>query len=238
MQKRLTNYYKKSEDGSFAGMTVAVFKPKDWTSFDVVNKLRGVTRVKKVGHAGTLDPFAEGVLVLGFGAHTKLLNENRDKVKEYKVEIRFGAETDTQDSTGQVVKSSQVDSPPTLEELQAVCREFTGTINQIPPMYSAKKVKGKRLYKLAREGKVIERDPVQVTIHSCEIVSYEWPSAVCSIVCGPGTYIRTLAADMGRSLGCGAYANTLLRTRVGDFTIDDCFEIEEFAEEWKSITVS
>lgn len=231
----LTNYCETSEDGSVVGMTVPIRKPVDWTSFDVVNKCRYATGFKKVGHAGTLDPFAEGVLVLGFGKHTKKLDEYKHKDKIYRVDIELGKETDTQDSTGQVTKSTEVVSPPSTDDIRAVLPAFKGDITQIPPMYSAKKVKGKRLYTLARGGKIIERDPIRVSIEAIEILNYEWPILTCRIKCSTGTYIRTLAADIGSALGCGAHAKTLIREQVGEFNLDECFTIEGFIEAWKSI---
>ncbi|MCF7832072.1 MAG: tRNA pseudouridine(55) synthase TruB [Candidatus Marinimicrobia bacterium] len=219
-------------------MTVPLHKAIDWTSFDVVNKCRYATGFKKVGHAGTLDPFAEGVLILGFGKHTKLLDTHKDKDKVYRVDIELGKETDTQDREGQIVKSNDVDSPPTLDDIQTVLPEFTGEITQIPPMYSAKKVKGKRLYTLARAGKIIERDPIHVRINAIDILKYEWPKLTCRVSCSTGTYIRTLAADIGSALGCGAYAHALVREQVGEVTLDECYTIETFIEAWKSIAHS
>jgi len=235
MLKPLIHYCEVSEGGTVLGMTVPLHKAIDWTSFDVVNKCRYATGFKKVGHAGTLDPFAEGVLILGFGKHTKLLDTHKDKDKVYRVDIELGKETDTQDREGHVVKSFEVDSPPTLDEIQAVLPQFTGEITQIPPMYSAKKVKGKRLYTLAREGKIIERDPIHVRINALDILEYNWPRLTCRVNCSTGTYIRTLAADIGSALGCGAYAHALVREQVGDVTLDECYTIEVFIEAWKSI---
>lgn len=231
----LTNYCEISEDGSISGMTVPVYKPIDWTSFDVVNKCRYATGFKKVGHAGTLDPFAEGVLILGFGKHTKKLDEHKHKDKVYRVDIKLGEETDTQDVTGQVLKSTKEVSPPALDDIRTVLTGFTGDIAQIPPMYSAKKVKGKRLYSLARSGKIIEREPVNVHIASIDILDYDWPHLNCRVKCSTGTYIRTLAADIGTALGCGAFAKALLRERVGEFGLDECYTIEGLIESWRSI---
>mgnify|MGYP000044147999 CR=1 FL=1 len=219
-------------------MTLAVHKPVDWTSFDVVNKLRNVTRMKKVGHAGTLDPFAEGVLILGFGKHTKMLDQHKMKVKVYRVDIELGKETDTQDREGQVVKSYELDSPPSLEDIHTVLEKFKGEITQIPPMFSAKKVKGKRLYKMAREGKIIERDPISVKIDDIEILDYSLPILSLRVKCSTGTYIRTLAADIGSELGCGAYALNLVRERIGEFSLDDAYSIEAFIEAWISLKSS
>jgi len=233
--KSLIHYCEISDDGIVLGMTVPLHKAIDWTSFDVVNKCRYATGFKKVGHAGTLDPFAEGVLILGFGKHTKLLDTHKDKDKVYRVDIELGKETDTQDREGKILKSSEVDSPPTLDDIQAALPQFLGEITQIPPMYSAKKVKGKRLYALAREGKIIERDPIHVRINAIDVLEYHWPRLTCRVNCSTGTYIRTLAADIGSALGCGAYAHALVREQVGDVTLDECYTIEAFIEAWKSI---
>jgi len=232
MLRPLTHYCEISEDGRLIGMTVPINKPVDWTSFDVVNKLRYVTRIKKVGHAGTLDPFAEGVLILGFGQHTKKLDENKNKDKVYRVDIELGKETDTLDATGQLLKSSKVVSPPDLEDIQRVLPEFTGDITQIPPMFSAKKVKGKKLYELARSGKIIERDPVRIRIHAIDLLEYAWPILSCRVKCSTGTYIRSLAADIGTALGCGAFAKTLVREAIGELSLAECYTIEGFIEAW------
>lgn len=236
--KPLIHYYETSEDGTIVGMILPVNKPVDWTSFDVVNKLRYATGFKKVGHAGTLDPFAEGILILGFGKHTKMLDQYKGKNKVYRVDIELGKETDTLDREGQVVKSSELISPPSLDDIQAVLEKFKGDITQIPPMFSAKKVKGKRLYKLAREGKIIERDPINIRIESLDILEYSCPVLSLRVECSTGTYIRTLAADIGKELGCGAYALNLIRERVGEFTLDEAYSIEAFIEAWKSLISS
>lgn len=234
--KELIHYCKNFEDGRVKGMTIPIHKPIDWTSFDVVKKCRNATGFKKVGHAGTLDPFAEGVLILGFGKDTKLLDNYKNKDKLYRVDIKLGEQTDTLDRSGSVVKSFTVDTPPALEDIQEVLPQFTGNISQIPPMYSAKKIKGKTLYTLARRGKIIERDPVRVRIDAIDILAYSWPVLTCRVHCSTGTYIRTLADDIGRVLGCGAYANALIRERIGETGLEDCFTIDEFIGKWKSIT--
>lgn len=238
MLKPLIHYYETSEDGTIIGMTLPVNKPVDWTSFDVVNKLRYATGFKKVGHAGTLDPFAEGVLVLGFGKHTKTLDQYKGKNKVYQVDIELGKETNTQDREGQILKSTELISPPSLDDIQIVLEKFKGEITQIPPMFSAKKVKGKRLYKMAREGKIIERDPINVRIESLDILDYSCPILSLRVECSTGTYIRTLAADIGAELGCGAYALNLVRKRVGEFSLDEAYSIEAFIEAWISLKIS
>jgi tRNA pseudouridine55 synthase len=238
MLKPLIHYCETSEDGTIIGMTLPVKKPVDWTSFDVVNKLRYVTGFKKVGHAGTLDPFAEGILILGFGRHTKMLDQHKGKNKVYRVDIELGKETDTLDREGQVLKSNELISPPSLDDIQTVLEKFKGDITQIPPMFSAKKVKGKRLYKMAREGKIIERDPIKVRVESLDILEYSCPIISLRVECSTGTYIRTIAADIGTELGCGAYALNLVRERVGEFGLDEAYSIEAFIEAWTSLKIS
>lgn len=236
--KELISFCEISDSGKITGITVPLFKPADWTSFDVVNKCRRITGFRKVGHAGTLDPFAEGVLILGFGTHTKRLDRYKMLDKTYRVDIRLGAETDTQDPTGRIIAGKGQGTPPDLQTIKDLLPRFTGTIEQIPPMYSAKKVRGKRLYTLARKGEIIEREAVSVRIESITLLEYAWPLLRCRIRCGSGTYIRTLAADIGKALNCGAYADKLLRERIGDWGLEECLTLDEFTEAWKSIRES
>jgi tRNA pseudouridine55 synthase len=211
------------------GAVLNIDKPAGWTSFDVVKKIRNLTRVKKVGHAGTLDPFATGVLIVCTGPATKKINSLVDTSKEYVGEIHLGIETDTMDPTGRVTAENEISEIPGREKIIAVLEEFTGTITQIPPMYSALKVKGKRLYKYAREGKTVERKPREVTIFEMELLSYEFPFLRIRVVCSKGTYIRVLADDIGRKLGTGGYLRKLRRTRVGDYRIEESLNLAEFA---------
>ncbi|MDX9781052.1 MAG: tRNA pseudouridine(55) synthase TruB [bacterium] len=220
------------------GITVPLYKPAGWTSFDVVNKCRRITGFRKVGHSGTLDPFAEGLLILGFGTHTRRLAPYKDLDKVYRVDIRLGAETDTQDRTGSIIAQSGQGTPPDLRAIEDLLPQFTGIIKQTPPMYSAKKVNGERLYTLARKGTIIEREAVPVRIETITILEYDWPLLRCRIRCGSGTYIRTLAADIGRALGCGAYALELLREQIGLWGLKECLTLDEFTEAWKSIRES
>lgn len=233
--KELISFCEISDSGEITGITVPLYKPADWTSFDVVNKCRRITGFRKVGHAGTLDPFAEGLLILGFGAHTKRLDRYKISDKTYRVDIRLGAETDTQDSTGRIIAEYGQGKPPDLQAIEELLPRFTGSIEQIPPMYSAKKIGGKRLYTLARKGEIIERKAVTVRINSIAILEYAWPVLRCRIRCGSGTYIRTLAADIGKALNCGAYAEKLLREQIGDWGLEECLTLDEFTEAWKSI---
>ncbi len=211
---------------------INIDKPMDWTSFDVVNKIRYTTRIKKVGHAGTLDPFATGVLIVLTGKNTKRQNEFMDMPKTYEAKIRLGDLKDTGDRTGKVVESLPV---PELSEAKilSALESFKGEIQQVPPMYSAKKVDGKTLYKMARKGQTVERQPATVTIYSIEYLSYSDALLRIRVDCGKGTYIRVLAEDIGRKLGTLAYVEELKRTAVGDYRIEDALSIPEFIEKWK-----
>ena len=186
-----------------------------------------------MGHAGTLDPFATGVLVVLTGSNTKRASEFTNLQKEYIAEVKLGNATDTGDRTGTVTATAEI--PPLSEELlTATMQEFTGEIQQIPPMYSAKKVKGKKLYELARKGKTIEREPSTVTIEEIELISFDEHGFTMRVLCGKGTYIRVLAEDIGKHLATAAHLKELCRTAVGEYRIDDAWTIDEFIEKWKS----
>lgn len=212
---------------------ININKPKDWTSFDVVNKIRYTTKIKKVGHAGTLDPFATGVLLVLTGKNTKRQSEFMDFPKTYEAEIRLGQQMDTGDRTGTVIATRAIQ---TLNEadLLPTLKKFTGEIEQIPPMYSAKKVQGQTLYKLARKGKTIERQPSRVMVYGIDLLSMQDDVIHLRINCGKGTYIRVLAEDIAHDLGTVAYVEELQRTAVGEYRIEDALSIPEFIENWKS----
>ena len=205
-----------------------VYKEAGLTSHDVVAKLRGICRQKKIGHTGTLDPEAVGVLPVCLGSGTKLCDMLTDKSKEYEAVLLLGQVTDTQDVTGTVLEEHEV----TADEEQAVeaIRSFVGAYEQIPPMYSALKVNGKRLYELARAGKEVERKGRPVEIHSIEILSVSLPEITFRVACSKGTYIRTLCHDIGQKLGCGGTMKSLKRTRVGIFTIDGAQKLSQLEE--------
>lgn len=204
-----------------------VDKPRGWTSHDVVAKARGVFKTRKVGHSGTLDPDATGVLLLGVGKGTRLLRFLDGERKAYTGEIRFGAETDSLDSTGTVTKTFEMD-PIDLAAAKEAATELTGAIEQVPPMVSAKKVDGKRLHELAREGIEIERKAAPVTVYSFELALTNNPMVLaCSVECSAGTYIRSLAADLGTLLGGGAHLHGLRRTAIGVFTSDMAAPLEQ-----------
>ena len=208
-----------------------IYKEKGFTSHDVVAKLRGILKMKKIGHTGTLDPEAEGVLPVCLGTATRLCDMLTDKIKEYRAVIRFGIATDTEDMTGEIIEELPVTA--TEESLREVLLEFLGEQEQIPPMYSAIKVEGKKLYELAREGKVIERKGRPVVIHDILLHSVELNKdgylyeAELTIVCGKGTYIRSLCRDIGKALGTCACMKSLLRTRSGDSYLKHSFRLSE-----------
>lgn len=204
-------------------------KPKEWTSFDVVNKLRYKLGIKKAGHTGTLDPLATGVLVLCLGKATKIVEFLIKADKEYEAEITLGATSNTDDAEGEVIPHADV-KPIAEKDFEEVLKNFVGSYDQIPPQFSAKKVKGQRAYLAARKGKIIELEPHPVTVHSIGLLSYQWPHARIRIHCESGFYVRSLACDIGQKLDVGGYLSGLLRTRVGSFTIGQACTIEAATE--------
>lgn len=203
---------------------INVYKEAGFTSHDVVAKMRGICGQKKIGHTGTLDPEAEGVLPVCLGSATKLCDMLTDRDKEYVAELLLGVETDTQDMTGRILSEHPV--TVSEEELRRTAASFLGKYEQIPPMYSALKVNGKKLYELARVGKEVERRARPVMIYELEILECRLPAAVFRVVCSKGTYIRTLCADMGAKLGCGGAMRSLKRTRVGEFRLENAFFLD------------
>lgn len=207
-------------------------KPSGMTSFGVVHRLRGILKMKKIGHAGTLDPDATGVLPVCAGKATKIIEFLMEKDKSYHVVMRLGIETDTQDASGEVLARRSVASSD--EEISEAICSFVGDIMQVPPMYSAVRVDGKRLYELARRGVEIERKPRPVTISAIENLTItregEDVRASFDVTCSRGTYIRTLCADIGSRLGCGAHMERLVRTRSGPFSLKDAITLEEVEE--------
>lgn len=211
-------------------------KPAGITSHDVVDRVRRVTGVRRVGHGGTLDPFATGLLVVGVGrSATRRLGEVSGSQKTYEAVGVLGATSDTQDGTGTVIPTPDA-AVPDETRLKDAMRRFAGTILQTPPMYSAKKIGGKKLYELAREGKEVAREPVEVTVHELELLSYAPPRFAFRVRCSSGTYVRTLAHDIGGALGCGAYLAELRRTSVGDLRIEDAIALDGLTpENWTSM---
>ena len=210
-----------------------IYKEKGYTSHDVVARLRGIVGQKKIGHTGTLDPEAEGVLPVCLGRATKVCDMLTDKDKTYETVLLLGTSTDTQDITGRVLSSRSLDDPElpegtvTEEETKSCIRGFIGEYDQIPPMYSALKVGGKKLYELAREGKTIERKSRKVMIYDIRIKDIDLPRVRMEVKCSKGTYIRTLCHDIGEKLGCGGCMEKLLRTRVGQFSLDQSLKLAE-----------
>ena len=200
-----------------------VDKPQDWTSHDVVAKLRGVFGERRIGHSGTLDPLATGLLVVFLGKATKAVEFSEAAEKEYLAHLRLGIETDTQDITGTVLHTSA--EIPDRAALEAVLPQFCGEIQQIPPMYSAIKVNGKKLYDIARRGGEVERQPRSIFIHELSVLGEENGEFVLRICCSKGTYIRTLCHDIGKALGCGGVMTALRRTRVGGYDVQDAYTV-------------
>ncbi len=200
-----------------------VDKPQDWTSHDVVAKLRGVFGERRIGHSGTLDPLATGLLVVFLGKATKAVEFSEAAEKEYLAHLRLGIETDTQDITGTVLHTSA--ETPDRAALEAVLPQFCGEIQQIPPMYSAIKVNGKKLYDIARRGGEVERQPRSIFIHELSVLGEENGEFVLRICCSKGTYIRTLCHDIGKALGCGGVMTALRRTRVGGYDVQDAHTV-------------
>ena len=199
---------------------VNVSKPVGWTSHDVVEKLRRSLGIRKIGHGGTLDPMATGVLPLLIGRGTRLSEYLVEWHKEYEGVFRLGQETDTEDATGEVIQEQSVEGL-TGEAIQATAEKFSGVLQQVPPMYSALKHEGLPLYKIARSGKTVERASRSITIYELEILNIDLPDVAFRATCSKGTYIRTLCADIGRALGVGGHLRQLCRTRVGPFYIKD-----------------
>ena len=207
---------------------INIYKEKGYTSHDVVAKLRGILKQKKIGHTGTLDPDATGVLPVCLGSGTKLCDLLTDKDKTYEAVLKLGISTDTQDMTGSILKEQEVSL--SLKNIEEAVLSFTGEYRQIPPMYSAIKVNGKRLYELARDGIEIERKARTVTIHNITIEEIKENEVRMIVSCSKGTYIRTLCHDIGEKLGCGGCMKSLIRTKSGIFTIEDSLKLCEVKE--------
>lgn len=207
---------------------INVYKEKGFTSFDVVAKMRGMFRQKKIGHTGTLDPDAEGVLPVCLGKATKVCDLLTDKDKEYKAVLLLGQETDTQDISGEIINSAPVNVSE--DEVREAILSFIGEYEQIPPMYSALKVNGQKLCDLARKGITVERKARMVNIHKIEITNVNLPEVEMIVSCSKGTYIRTLCDDIGKKLGCFGCMKSLLRTKVDQFTLDKAYTLSELQQ--------
>ena len=209
---------------------VPVFKPEGWTSFDVIAKLRGILHIRRLGHAGTLDPMATGVLPVFVGKATKACDILPDTDKAYEAGFRLGTVTDTQDITGRVL--SECGDAVSEEQVLKALEVFKGEIMQLPPMYSAVKVGGKRLYELARQGKEIEREPRKITVYEAKLLDYSETTREgrLFVSCSKGTYIRTVIHDLGAALGCGGAMTSLCRVAAAGFELEDCFTMEQLSQ--------
>jgi len=212
----------------------SIYKPVGWTSFDVVKKIKGITRESKVGHAGTLDPFAEGVLIIGTGKDTKKLSDISSTAKSYRATLKLGETTETLDNEGPIIKTNDI---PDFDKLKVekVLLSFKGNYIQTPPMFSAKRVNGVRLYKLARKNIKVSREPIQleildITLNNCTDNEIDF-----SVTCSKGTYIRVLGQDIAIKLKTIGYLTKLVRIKVGPYMVDDSTSIKSFEEKWKSI---
>lgn len=209
---------------------LCVNKPQDFTSFDVVAKLRGILGMKRLGHAGTLDPMATGVLPVFVGNATKACDIMPDNFKSYRAGFKMGQTSDSQDITGKVLTTS--DKIISLDDINAVLPDFEGKIMQLPPMYSAVQVNGKRLYDLARQGIEVERQPREIEIRKLNVLEYDADiqEGIMEIDCGKGTYIRTIIHDIGQKLGCGGIMTSLVRTYASGFTLNNCYTFEQIQQ--------
>lgn len=222
-----------SGSGTGAGCYLNIDKPQDWTSTDVVRKLKGVTKAKKIGHGGTLDPMATGVLPICIGAATRFADSVLLGTKSYRITVELGASTDTYDSRGRKIAEADW-TGVSRDQIADVIQEFTGKIEQVPPMYSAIHHNGKRLYELARQGIEVERPARPVEVMSLEIVDFSAPEIILDLECSHGFYARTLAHDIGEKLGTHAHLSGLVRTHAGVFKIEDTITIEQVVEEAES----
>ncbi len=211
------------------GKVLLIHKPLRWTSFDAVRKIRNLIRVKKVGHAGTLDPLATGLLIICTGKFTKRINEFMAQEKEYTGTFTLGATTPTYDLESEPENFTPVENI-TEEVVKQTATRLSGEIMQVPPAHSAIKIEGKRVYELARQGKEVKIEPRKINIYEFEIEKIEMPLIYFRVICSTGTYIRSLANDFGALLGCGAYLSSLCRTRIGEFKLDEAMTVDEFIE--------
>jgi len=215
------------------GQVLLIDKPLQWTSFDVVRRIRHLIRVKKVGHAGTLDPLATGLLIICTGKFTKKINEYMAREKEYTGTFTLGATTPTYDLESKPENFKSLDNI-SEGKIKSATKSFLGEIMQVPPAHSAIKVEGKRVYELARKGKEVKLEPRKLFVREFEITAIELPVVHFRVVCSTGTYIRSLANDFGEALICGAYLSSLRRTRIGEFKIEDAFSMEGFEDYLKN----
>ena len=219
---------------TYPNNVILIDKPSDWTSFDVVKKIRNIGRFKKVGHAGTLDPFAEGLLIIGTGDETKKLINWSDADKSYQAIIEFGIQTNTFDVKGDIIDSKTIENID-WRKIEEILSSFIGISEQLPPMFSAKKVNGVRLYKLARQGKEIDRKLQKIKIDKINMLNHSNNKMEIDIHCSKGTYVRTIAHDIGLKSGYGAYLKSLKRYEIGNFSVKDALSIGQFESFWRSL---
>jgi tRNA pseudouridine55 synthase len=219
-----------AENSFEEGRVLLIDKPLRWTSFDAVRKIRNLIRIKKVGHAGTLDPLATGLLIICTGKFTKRINEFMSQEKEYTGSFTLGAITPTYDLESEPIEKRSIEGI-TEEQLIAATRLFIGEIQQVPPAHSAIKKDGVRVYELARQGIDVKLEPRTVTINHFELTQIDLPIVRFRVVCTTGTYIRSLANDYGKAVGCGAYLSSLCRTRIGEFRVEQALSIEQFEKQ-------
>jgi tRNA pseudouridine55 synthase len=222
------------EDSFEGGRVILIDKPLHWTSFDVIRKLRSLIKIKKIGHAGTLDPLATGLLIVCTGKFTKKINDYMSREKEYTGTFTLGATTPTYDLESEPQNFKEV-GDISIDMLRETTKEFTGEISQVPPIHSAIKQAGKPVYILARKGIDVKLEPRKITVYEFEITKAALPIISFRVVCTTGTYIRSLANDFGAAIGCGAYLSSLCRTRIGEFTLDQSVPIDEFVRQIKEV---
>lgn len=208
------------------GRVLLIDKPFEWTSFDVVNKLRYKLKIKKIGHAGTLDPLATGLLIVCVGKMTKRIDEFMGMEKEYTGKFVIGQTTPSHDLETEITAPLDI-SQVTIDKIQEATKQFIGKISQLPPMHSAIRIGGKRAYQFARKGKEVELQPREVEIKQFEVTTINFPEVSFKIICSKGTYIRSIARDFGNALGVGAYLSHLCRTRIGPYRLEDAMRIED-----------
>ena len=216
-------------ESSLSGL-LNIFKPAGWTSRDVVNRIERLVKPAKAGHAGTLDPLAEGVLVVAVGASTRLIGGVQERTKEYRSAFQLGCRSDTDDNTG-VITPVEVGVPPAQSDIEALLPRFRGEFSQVPPQFSAVHVAGRRAYDLARQGQAVDIAPRMVRVRRLEILDYAWPRLELLIECGSGTYVRSIGRDLGELLGCGALMTSLLRTRIGPFLVGAAVAVDDLQKE-------
>ena len=224
--EKLTNIYEE-------GQVLLIDKPYEWTSFDVIQKVRSLIKIRKVGHAGTLDPLATGLLIVCTGRFTKRINEYMAQQKEYTGSITLGATTPTFDLESKPENAKDI-AGITDDQIKSATQAFTGAIMQVPPMHSAIKKDGRRVYELARRGEMIELEPRKLFIETFDITAIEKPVVQFRVRCSTGTYIRSLANDFGAALGCGGYLSSLCRTAIGDFRLENAVSIQQLEEQVKA----